>query len=169
LLGNLALRGCRRDARISRIFCGKANGLKMGSGFILGLPGTTLEDNASDILLMKDMSLDMGSVSPFIPADGTPLRGEIAGDLVHTLNAMAIMRLIMPKMAIPSVSALSLLGPDGQKLGLMAGGSVLTANFTPSQERGQYHIYRKDRNTPKLKDLVTLCKEMGLVTDLLNT
>ena len=48
-------------------------------------------------------------------------------------------------MLIPSVSALESRQSGGQSAGLAAGANVLTVNFTPIHERGNYLIYGKDR------------------------
>lgn len=51
----------------------KQLGYKVGSGIMAGLPGQTFESIANDILLFKEMSLDMISIIPYIPYQNTPL------------------------------------------------------------------------------------------------
>jgi biotin synthase len=67
------------------------------------------------------------------------------GDVDITLNFIAIARLMNPRWLIPSVSALETRRSGGQSAGLAAGANVLTVNFTPLNERGNYLIYGKDR------------------------
>jgi biotin synthase len=120
-------------------------GYKVGTGAIVGLPGQTLESLADDLLLARDLGAHMVSASPFIPAPDTPLAQHPPGDVDITLNFIAIARLMNPRWLIPSVSALETRRSGGQSAGLAAGANVLTVNFTPLSERGNYLIYGKDR------------------------
>ena len=120
-------------------------GYKVGTGAIVGLPGQTLESLADDLLLARELGAHMVSASPFIPAPDTPLAQDPPGDVNITLNFIAIARLMNPRWLIPSVSALETRRSGGQFAGLAAGANVLTVNFTPVNERGNYLIYGKDR------------------------
>jgi biotin synthase len=120
-------------------------GFKVGTGAIVGLPGQTLESLADDLLLARDIGAHMVSASPFIPAPDTPLANNPPGDVNVTLNFIALARLMNPHWLIPSVSALESRQSGGQSAGLAAGANVLTVNFTPVNERGNYLIYGKDR------------------------
>jgi biotin synthase len=120
-------------------------GYKVGTGTIVGLPGQTVESLADDLLLARDIGARMVSASPFIPAPDTPLADEPPGDVGMTLNFIALARLMDPRWLIPSVSALESRRSGGQSAGLAAGANVLTVNFTPVHERGNYLIYGKDR------------------------
>jgi biotin synthase len=120
-------------------------GYKVGTGAIVGLPGQTIESLADDLLLAREIGAHMVSASPFIPAPDTPLADEPPGDVSMTLNFIALARLMNPRWLIPSVSALESRRSGGQTAGLAAGANVLTVNFTPVHERGNYLIYGKDR------------------------
>jgi len=120
-------------------------GYKVGTGAIVGLPGQTIESIADDLLLARDIGAHLVSASPFIPAPDTPLAHNPPGDLNITLNFIALARLLNPRWLIPSVSALETRRSGGQSAGLAAGANVLTVNFTPVNERGNYLIYGKDR------------------------
>ncbi len=73
-----------------------ANGWKVSSGFIVGLP----EQNESRLLanfkLAGELPLDGCSVSPFIPGDETPLSNDPIANINLTLNSMAALRLMRP-------------------------------------------------------------------------
>jgi biotin synthase len=120
-------------------------GYKVGTGAIVGLPGQTIESLADDLLLARDIGAHMVSASPFIPAPDTPLAHHPPGDVNVTLNFIALARLMNPRWLIPSVSALESRQSGAQSAGLAAGANVLTVNFTPVNERGNYLIYGKDR------------------------
>ncbi len=137
-------------------------GYRVGSGTIVGLPGQTREILADDVLLSRDLNLDMSSSSPFLPAPGTPLAEAPPGDLPTSLNTMAAMRVLLPGALIPSVSALERLRPGGQLMGLNAGGNVLTINFTPQSRTADYLIYGKNRYLVRIDHVRRLLDEAGL-------
>lgn len=137
-------------------------GYRVGTGTIVGLPGQTIEILADDILLAKRLGVHMSSASPFIPAKHTPLADAAPGNLDLTLNAIAIMRLLLPGAMIPSVSALEKVQGGGQSLGFQAGANVMTINFTPPTDRARYPIYGKDRFVVKSAHAETVLSEAGL-------
>jgi len=56
------------------------------------------------------------------------------------------LRLMKPKWVIPSVSALNLAAPEsGYRRGLRTGANLVTINMTPSEVRGDYLLYKRDR------------------------
>jgi len=133
-------------ARIENIRNLAANGWRISSGFIAGLPGHTNEDLLKNFALARDLPLDGCSVSPFIPGDETPLSTAPLGDIDLTLNCMAALRLMRPGWVIPSVSALNLAEPgSGYCRSLRTGANLVTINLTPSEVRGDYLLYKRDR------------------------
>ena len=119
--------------------------LSLGTGSIVGLPGQAVEAIADDLMYAAALSPEMCSVSPFMPAPGTPLAGEPPGSVDLTLNALAALRLLLPSADIPSVSALEQSARGSQVRGLMAGANVMTVNFSPPAKRADYLIYGKER------------------------
>lgn len=145
----------------------KLIGYQIGSGNIIGLPGQSVEDIAEDILLCKDLDVDMASFSPFIPADNTPLSSVKPQEIQTVLKVMALARIVLRNVHIPATTALSTLHPDGRKLGLLAGANVIMPTFTPNEYRNNYMIYRNKpgaQDDPELKVLTIdkLLKELGL-------
>ena len=98
-----------------------------------------------DLDLAATLPLVGCSVSPFIPGPQTPLGNAAAPDANWTLNCMAALRLMRPDWVIPAVSALHLAAQDGYRRGLRAGANLVTINLTPTDMRGDYVIYRRDR------------------------
>jgi biotin synthase len=137
-------------------------GFKVGTGFIVGLPGQAVEDIAQDVLLLRQLKVDLASVSPFIPNDQSPLHGHPAGDIDLTLNAIAAIRIVAPTALIPSVSALKKLRPDGQAWGFKAGANVITINKTPLKYRDKYVIYNSARNLVDWESAVWAMEGAGL-------
>lgn len=123
-----------------------ADGWKVSSGFIAGMPGQSAEKLLANCQLAASLPLHGCSVSPFIPGEATPLATAPAGDVETTLNCMAILRLLRPDWIIPAVSALNLAQTDtGYRRGLRAGANVVTINLTPGALQRDYLLYKRDR------------------------
>jgi biotin synthase len=119
----------------------KKLGYFIATGFIVGLPGQTIEDLADDILKVKKWG-HMISIGPFAPCDNTPLFNSPQGDVEMNLKMIAILRLLMKKARIPVVTALeTLAGEEGRKRALRAGANSLMLNLTPAKFRSLYKIY----------------------------
>ncbi len=123
-----------------------AHGWKVSSGFITGLPGETDNQLLENFRVAAALPLDGCSVSPFIPGDETPLAQAPTAAIETTLNCMAALRLMRPNWIIPAVSALNLAEPGaGYRRGLRTGANLVTINLTPSDVRGDYLLYKRDR------------------------
>lgn len=132
--------------RIQNIRYLAGHGWKVSSGFISGLPGETDEQMLENFRVAASLPLDGCSVSPFIPGDETPLASASTASIETTLNCMAALRLMRPRWVIPAVSALNLAEPGaGYRRGLRTGANLVTINLTPSDVRGDYLLYKRDR------------------------
>lgn len=130
------------DERIAYLKGMKEMGYYIASGFLIGLPGQTVEGIADDIITMKSLGTNMVTVGPFIPSDNTPLSAWPAGDAMMTLKVIAIARLLMPKAKIPVTTALEIIeSEEGRRLGLSSGANSLMFNLTPERYRDAYRIY----------------------------
>ncbi|WP_025701049.1 [FeFe] hydrogenase H-cluster radical SAM maturase HydE, partial [Paenibacillus forsythiae] len=89
------------ENRRDRLRALKAIGYQIGAGFMVGLPGQTLEDLAADLLYLKELNPDMIGIGPFLPHEATPLKDEPAGTLEDTLDMIALARLFVPRALIP--------------------------------------------------------------------
>jgi biotin synthase len=121
------------------------NNWNVSSGFIAGLPGQTPQDLLKNLELARSLPLSGCSVSPFIPGEATPLAGNPLADSVWTFNSVSALRLMRPDWVIPAVSAFNLAAQDGYRHGLRAGANLVTINMTPTEQRGDYVIYKRDR------------------------
>jgi biotin synthase len=148
--------------RISAINLLKSIGYKVGSGCIVGLPDQTVEDLAHDVLLIRELDVDMTSASPFIPNDQSPLRGLPDGDVELALNCVALMRIVQPRALIASVSAFDKLAPGAQVRALNAGANVMTMNQTPERYRESFVIYTTRRKVMFRDHIVHTLKAAGL-------
>jgi len=121
-------------------------GVQVGSGFMIGLPGETLDILAGNILLCRALDLDMIGIGPFIPHPLTPLAGAAnayAGDPDMHFVALAALRIANPDAHIPATTAFDALfpSPSGRDLALQRGANVFMPNSTPDQYRRDYMLY----------------------------
>jgi biotin synthase len=121
------------------------NNWNVSSGFIAGLPGQTPRDLLKNLELARALPLSGCSVSPFIPGEDTPLTENPTANSDWTFNCVSAMRLMRPDWVIPAVSAFNLAAQDGYRRGLRAGANLVTMNLTPTDQRGDYVIYKRDR------------------------
>lgn len=117
-------------------------GYQVGTGFIVGLPGQTIDDLVEEIIFLQDFQPDMVGLGPFMPQHDTPLGKQKAGGLDITLRCIALARCATRDALIPATTALISLSPaNGLEAGLQAGANVVMVNATPAEWREQYAIY----------------------------
>lgn len=117
-------------------------GYEAGGGFMVGLPGQSIESIADDIILCRELGLAMCGVGPFIAQHNTPLAQCANGSPRLALRAVALLRLALPDANLPATTALASLDPElGQTQGLLAGANVLMPSFTPPEKARSYAIY----------------------------
>jgi len=151
------------NERLEHIKLLASKGWKVSSGFIAGLPNQTDEELLANFETARQLPLAGCSVSPFIPGEATPLADAPTGSLDLTLNCMAMLRLMRPDWVIPAVSALNLAGPaSGYGRGLRTGANLVTMNLTPSDIRGDYLLYKRDRFIMTEERILTAIEAEGL-------
>jgi len=127
--------------RVAHLKYLKRIGYQIGSGNIIGIPLQTIEDIADDILLCKELDLDMAAFGPFIPSPNTPYRSKKPADLMLTLKTLATARIVLKNVHIPATTALAKLTENGRIKGLNVGANVIMPDYTPSPYREKYQIY----------------------------
>ena len=135
----------------------------VSSGFIAGLPGQTPRDLLKNLELARSLPLSGCSVSPFIPGEATPLAKQPTANSDWTFNCVSALRLMRPDWVIPAVSAFSLAAQDGYRHGLRAGANLVTMNLTPTEQRDDYVIYKRDRFIMTEERVLAAISEEGLV------
>ena len=128
-----------------------ALGYEVGSGVLVGIPGQTYESLADDLLVFRQIDLDMIGVGPYIPHPATPLgRGllpaapegeQVPADEETTTKVVALARLLRPDANIPSTTALATMSSFGRERGLLRGANVVMPNLTPPAYRKLYDVY----------------------------
>lgn len=127
---------CLRDLR--------SLGVQTGGGFMIGLPGETVEILADNILLCREFDFDMIGIGPYLPHPDTPLGGQpnaYAGDPDMFFRAIAVLRLANPDAHIPATTAFDALFPNGRDRALQRGANVFMPNATPGPLRKDYQLY----------------------------
>lgn len=144
-------------------------GYRIGSGNIVGLPKQTLNDLVTDLQLIHELPLSMNSATIFIPAENSAFANEPAGNPIHTLNMMALMRIMNPNRLMPTTSSLEKMIPDGQYLGLQAGANTVTIHDgTPEELQQFFPIYSAKRIRPQIEHFKDILKRANLKTDKLS-
>ena len=132
------------DYRIDCIKNLKKIGVQTGSGFMIGLPNTTLADIANDILFCRALDCDMIGIGPFIPHSDTPLVDYKKNDIFNIdfyTGVLSILRIVNPDAHIPATTAFDAITIDGRQLCLKRGANVFMPNVTPAKYRANYLLY----------------------------
>ncbi len=125
----------------------KEIGYQTGCGIMVGSPGQTPETLAKDMLFMQDFQPQMVGIGPFLPHGDTPFREEKPGSVELTLFLLALTRLMLPRVLMPSTTALGTAEQDGRKLGVLAGCNVVMPNLSPAAVRKKYMLYDNKSGT----------------------
>jgi biotin synthase len=159
-------RGGKRLSRMELLRQLAPLGYEAGSGVMIGIPGQSYDDLANDLLLFRELDLDMIGVGPFIAHPETPFgkgEGDHASDQVPsselmTYKMIALARLLCPDANIPSTTALATLNiAEGRELGLQRGANIVMPNMTPPEYRVYYEIYPAKACIRETSDLCNRC------------
>lgn len=141
-------------------------GYEVGSGVMLGIPGQSFDDLVNDLLLFRELDLDMIGVGPFIAHPATPfgqtevapVPGQVPATELMTYKVVALARLLCPDSNIPSTTALATLNlAEGRELGLQRGANIVMPNMTPPEYRVHYEIYPAKACIRETADLCNRC------------
>jgi len=119
----------------------KAIGYQVGTGFMVGSPGQTTEHLAADMLFLEKLQPHMVGIGPFISHHDTPFADQDSGSAELTLYILALIRLLLPKVLLPSTTALGSIASDGRTRGVLAGANVIMPNLSPADVRADYSLY----------------------------
>lgn len=133
--------GTSLGGRLLRLKWLRELGYQVGAGNMVGLPGQTLETLADDIILMRDLGVEMAGIGPFIPNKQTPLGNAPGGTLEMTLKTLAVARIAIPCAHLPATTSAASVRPFGRVKALKCGANVIMPNMTPQAYRERYIIY----------------------------
>ena len=118
-----------------------------GCGMMIGSPYQTAAHIAKDMVFMGEFKPQMIGVGPFLPHSDTPFRDQPAGSVDLTLFLISLCRIMLPKVLLPSTTALGTAQSDGRKLGVLAGCNVVMPNLSPADVRKKYMLYNNKSGT----------------------
>jgi len=126
-------------------------GYEIGSGIMVGIPGQTYESVVRDLLLFRELDLDMVGIGPYLAHPKSHMSRKTDSDAgteqVPATEQMAcivvaLTRLLCPEANIPSTTALATINSmRGRAHGLTRGANVCMPCLTPPQFRCLYEIY----------------------------
>ena len=143
----------------------KELGYQVGCGMMIGSPYQMTECLAADLAFIQDFRPQMVGLGPFIPHHATPFANEPAGSVETTLFMLALVRLTLPKVLLPSTTALATLHPQGRLRGILAGANVIMPNLSPVDLRDNYTLYDHKANTglEAVEGVAMLDKELSSI------
>lgn len=118
-----------------------AIGYQVGAGFMVGSPYQTAETLAEDLVFLTDLQPHMVGIGPFIPSAGTIFADRRPGTVRETLIMLAVTRLLLPRVLLPSTTALGTIDPLGREKGFGYGANVVMPNLSPLTVRSDYALY----------------------------
>ena len=116
-------------------------GFQVGSGFMVGTPGQTLENLVADLRFLQELGPDMIGIGPYLRHADTPFADMENGSYKLTLRLISMLRLLFPYALIPATTALGTINPTGREQGLKAGANVIMPNLSPVSVRKLYTLY----------------------------
>ena len=141
----------------------KEIGYQVGCGFMVGSPHQTLEYLVKDLRFLKEFQPHMVGIGPFLSQKDTPFAQYENGSGELTLFLLAVIRLLLPKVLLPSTTALRTLLPPGKEWGIACGANVIMPNLSPMEARKKYTLYDNKRimGTEAAEQIEWLKKELA--------
>ena len=157
---------CTLDERLACLGYLQELGIQTGGGFMIGLPGETLDILADNILLCRRLDLDMIGIGPFIPHPDTPLGNEknaYDGNGEMFFKAVAVLRIFNPDAHIPATTAFDAVFPGaGRDRALQRGANIFMPNSTPVRHRKDYLLYPGKPCVDETADHCSTCALMRI-------
>ena len=125
----------------------KEIGYQTGCGLMVGSPGQSPETLAKDMLFMEEFQPEMVGMGPFLPHKDTPFAKEKKGSVELTLFLLALCRIMLPSVLLPSTTSLGTADRDGRKQGVLHGCNVIMPNLSPNDVRKNYMLYDNKAGT----------------------
>ena len=129
------------ETRKNSLYELKKIGFQTGAGFMVGSPYQTYETLAEDLLFLKDLDPQMCGIGPFLPHKDTIFKDEQGGSVRLTLILLALVRIMMPNVLLPSTTALGTADSNGREMGILHGANVVMPNLSPKEHRKDYMLY----------------------------
>lgn len=148
------------EDRVQTLKTLKSLGYETGSGFLIGLPGQSLESLADDLLLLKEIPCDMAGMGPFISHPETPLGGNENGSVEITKRCVALARILLPEANLPVTTAVGVLNKEEREKAFSCGANVIMRKVNPKKYKDAYKIYPADLDETDINGERTELEEM---------
>lgn len=135
------------DERRRCLYDLKDLGFQVGSGFMVGSPGQTLNHIIKDLKFLSEFDADMVGIGPFIHHKYTPFAHQDNGSAFLTIKLVSMVRLMLPHALIPATTALGTLYPGGRLAAITSGANVVMPNLSPFNVRKKYSLYENKIRT----------------------
>ena len=142
----------------------KELGFETGGGFMIGLPGQTVETIARDILFIKSIPCDMAGIGPFIPHPETEIALSLPGSTDLTRRAVAVTRMLLPHINLPATTSLGVRDKKERDKVFSGGANVIMKKVTPPKYREKYEIY-----PVKYSEIKSVKEERDEINELLKS
>lgn len=119
----------------------KSLGYETGSGFMVGLPGQTVQSLAQDILLLKKLDVEMAGIGVFIPHPETPIANHISGDNLTALKCVAVTRILLKRPHLPATTSVNVNNTNIAFNPFSTGANVVMRKLEPYEYQKLYEIY----------------------------
>lgn len=119
----------------------KEIGYQVGAGFMVESPFQTFDTLAEDFMFLRELKPHMVGIGPFIPHKNTRFAGLETPTSNRTVVILSLIRILLPKVLLPSTTALGTIDPLGREKGLQAGANVVMPNLSPVAHRSDYSLY----------------------------
>lgn len=135
------------DERVLALHMLKETGYQVGTGVMIGLPFQTTTDLANDLIFFQNLDVDMVGMGPYIEHKSTPLYQyretlmSLQDRFDLSLNMVALLRILMPKINIAATTAMQAIDPQGREKALVVGANIIMPNLTPVKYRENYLLY----------------------------
>ena len=129
------------ETRKNSLYELKKIGFQTGAGFMVGSPYQNYETLAEDLLFLKDLDPQMCGIGPFLPHKDTIFKDEQGGSVRLTLIMLALVRVMLPNVLLPSTTALGTADSNGREMGILHGANVVMPNLSPKEHRKDYMLY----------------------------
>lgn len=129
------------DERVQCLKNLKKLNYETGGGFMVGLPNQSLETLAKDILLLKEIGCEMAGIGTYITHPSTELKDFPNGSTELTKRAVALTRIVMPKINLPATTSLGVLNAKEKDDVFSCGANVIMQKVTPNKYKALYEIY----------------------------
>ncbi len=133
------------DNRLNCLRMLKKTGYQVGTGVMIGLPGQTIDQLASDVIFFRDIDADMIGMGPYIVSPSAPINSmgmmEKESLLLLSLKMISATRIVLKDVNIASTTALEAISEDGREKGILFGANVVMPNLSPVDVKSDYLLY----------------------------